>query len=61
MALPEHSFKGKGVGDFRGISEVLRRVGASEGLSFFCNGRGDREVRCNGRGKQGKDALACVP
>ena len=22
---------------------------------------GDREVRCNGRGKQGKDALACVP
>ena len=56
MALPEHSFKGKGVGDFRGISEVLRRVGASEGLSFFCNGRGDRDVRCNGRGKQGKDA-----
>ena len=25
MALPEHSFKGKGVGKFRGISVVLRR------------------------------------
>ena len=32
-------------------SAVLKWVGASEGLSFFCNGRGDREVRCNGRGK----------
>ena len=32
-------------------SAVLKGVGASEGLSFFCNGRGDREVRCNGRGK----------
>ena len=30
-------------------SAVLKGVGASEGLSFFCNGRGDREVRCNGR------------
>ena len=32
-----------------------------EGLLSFCNGCGNREVRCNGRSKQGKDALACVP
>ena len=27
-----------------------------EGLLSFCNGCGDGEGRCNGRGKQGKDA-----
>ena len=32
-----------------------------EGVLFFCNGCGNGVGRCNGRGKQGKDALACVP
>ena len=44
----ERSLKGKDV--------VL-----SKGMLSFYNGCGDGEVRCNGRGKQGKDALACVP
>ena len=32
-------------------SAVLKGVGASEGLSLFCNGCKGGEVRCNGRGK----------
>ena len=32
-----------------------------EGLLSFCNCCGNGSIRCNGRGKQGKDALACVP
>ena len=30
----------------------------SEGLLFICNGCEDDSIRCNGRGKQGKDALS---
>ena len=30
----------------------------SDGLLSFCEGCGDGEGRCNGRGKQGKDALS---
>ena len=30
----------------------------SEGVLSFYNGCGDGEGRCNGRGKQGKDALS---
>ena len=33
-------------------------VGAGEGWLYFCNGCEDGEGRCNGRGKQGKDALS---
>ena len=32
-----------------------------EGLLSFCNCCGNGSIRCNGRSKQGKDALACVP
>ena len=32
-----------------------------EGLLSFCNGCGNAKVRCNGRGKKGKEALVCVP
>ena len=31
------------------------------GLLSFYNGCGNGEVLCDGKGKQGKDALACVP
>ena len=41
----------------REASVVVR----GEGVLFFCNGCGNGVGRCNGRGKQGKDALACVP
>ena len=30
----------------------------ARGLSSFCNGCGDGNIRCNGRGKQGKEALS---
>ena len=29
-----------------------------KGLLFICNGCEDDSIRCNGRGKQGKDALS---
>ena len=32
-----------------------------EGLLSFCNCCENGSIRCNGRSKQGKDALACVP
>ena len=104
--LAKRSFKGKGVGGFRGMvrfcegwvwnEELLTEVSEKrkgygkcgnpsgsrpifcgdstspltreasvmaifEGLLSFCNCCGNGSIRCNGRSKQGKDALACVP
>ena len=42
---------------FRGIVRFWK-VMRGEGLLSFCNGCGNGEGRCNGRGKQGKDALS---
>ena len=42
---------GKGVGDFRGIVRIWEGWVCGEGLLSFCNGCGNREVRCNGRSK----------
>ena len=54
----ERSLKGKGVGDFRGIVRFWKGWCGARGLLSFCDGCGDEEVRCNGRSKQGKDALS---
>ena len=38
----------------KGGKDIVR----GEGLLFFCNGCEDDSIRCNGRGKKGKDALS---
>ena len=43
------------------LTREARVVVRGEGMLPFCNGCGNGVGRCNGRGKQGKDALACVP
>ena len=38
----------------KGGKDIVR----GKGLLFICNGCEDDSIRCNGRGKQGKDALS---
>ncbi len=43
------------------LTREARVLVVFEGLLSFCNCCGNGSIRCNGRSKQGKDALACVP
>ena len=43
------------------LTREARVLAIFKGLLSFCNCCGNGSIRCNGRSKQGKDALACVP